>query len=257
MASTLADGHYQLDQKVALVTGASSGLGQHFATVLSSAGCRVALAARRVERLEELAGKLGNDARAYQLDVTDDKAVGATLAQIRQDMGPVDVLVNNAGIGRTGSFLEATDQDTRDTFATNQQAVWQVAQHTARQMVDDSIAGSIINIASVLGLRVMSGTASYAVSKAAVVQMTRAMAIELARYNIRSNAMAPGYFSTEMNSDVLASEHGQRLLQRSPMRRAGEYHELDGLLLLLASPLSRFITGSIIPVDGGHNIGGL
>ncbi len=253
----IANGFPDLRGKVALVTGASSGLGQHFARVLSRAGCRVAVTARRKERLDELAAALGNDAKAYSLDVTDGKAVADTLESVHRDLGPASILVNNAGIGLASSFLDASAEDTRQTFETNQQAVWQVAQTTARQMVAQNVAGSIINIASVLGLRVMSGAASYSVSKAAVVQMTKAMALELARHNIRANALAPGYFPTEMNSEFLQSEAGAKVLNRSPMRRAGEYSELDGILLLLASSRSSFITGTVIPVDGGHSIAGL
>lgn len=252
-----ANNYFNLKGKVALVTGASSGLGQHFANVLASAGCQVAVTARRKQRLDTLATSLGDAARAYSLDVTDSAAVADTLESIQQDMGPVSILVNNAGIGLASSFLDATLEDTRQTFETNQLAVWQVAQMTARQMVAAEIPGSIINIASVLGLRVMSGTASYSVSKAAVVQMTKAMALELARHNIRANALAPGYFPTEMNSELLESEAGAKVLKRSPMRRAGEYRELEGILLLLASDRSSFITGSVIPVDGGHSIAGL
>ena len=253
----LDSGYFNLSGQVALVTGASSGLGEYFATVLARAGCKVAITARRRERLDSLAANLGGNTTAYSLDVTDAEAVGRTLAHIRSDLGPVSILVNNAGIGLASSFLDAEEADTRQTFETNQQAVWQVAQLTARQMVAEEIPGSIINIASVLGLRVMSGAASYSVSKAAVVQMTKAMALELARYNIRANALAPGYFPTEMNSDFLKSEAGAKVLNRSPMRRAGEYEELQGIVLLLASARSSFITGTVIPVDGGHSIGGL
>ena len=253
----LPSDYFDLTGQVALVTGASSGLGQHFANVLANAGCRVAVTARRKERLDKLATSLGDGALALSLDVTDAAAVSDTLESIRRDMGPVSILVNNAGIGLASSFLDAPIEDTRQTFETNQQAVWQVAQVTARQMVAENIAGSIINIASVLGLRVMSGAASYSVSKAAVVQMTKAMALELARYSIRANALAPGYFPTEMNSDFLKSEAGAKVLNRSPMRRAGEYAELEGILLLLASARSSFITGAVIPVDGGHSIAGL
>lgn len=251
------ENYFDLQDKVALITGASSGLGAHFAKVLCSAGCQVVLTARRKERLDELAGALGGKARAYSMDVTDATAVADTLAQVRSDVGPLSVLVNNAGIGLASSFLDAEEDATRQTFETNQHAVWRVAQVAARHMVADQIPGSIINIASVLGLRVMSGAASYAVSKAAVVQMTKAMALELARHNIRANALAPGYFPTEMNSDFLQSDAGARVLNRSPMRRAGEYAELEGILLLLASPRSSFITGTVIPVDGGHSIAGL
>lgn len=251
---------FALEGKVAVVTGASSGLGHHFASVLAAAGCRVALLARRLDRLDELAQDIvakGGSALPLAVDVTDREAVQLAFDNIEKELGAVSILVNNAGIGLPGSFLQESAEQTTRVLELNQHAVWQVAQIAARQMVDAGQGGSIINIASILGLRVMPGTASYAVSKAAVIQMTKSIALELARYGIRANAIAPGYFSTEMNDDFLASDEGKKILQRAPMRRAGEYSELDGALLLLASTRGSFMTGTVIPVDGGHLISSL
>lgn len=251
---------FALDDQIAVVTGASSGLGRHFASVLALNGCKVALLARRQERLEELATDLekkGATAKPFAVDVTDDDAVRETFDKIKLELGTVSVLVNNAGIGLPGSFLDEPAEQTSRVFNVNQQAVWNVAQEAARQMVEAGNGGSIINIASILGLRVLPGASSYAVSKAAVIQMTKSIALELARYNVRANAIAPGYFATEMNDDFLASKDGEKILRRSPMRRAGQYEELDGVLLLLASSRSSFMTGAVIPVDGGHLISSL
>lgn len=256
----LADNYFELQDKVAVVTGASSGLGRHFAEVLAAAGCKVALLARRIDRLEDLCQTIesqGGQALALQVDVCQPAEVDTAFATLGSKLGPVQVLVNNAGIGVTTRFLEpATAEDDR-MMDVNQHAVWRVAQVAARQMVDAEVAGSIINIASILGLRVSAGTGGYAVSKAAVIHMTKVMALELARYNIRANAIAPGYFSTEMNAEMLASEQGQKIIKKVPMRRVGEYEELDGLLLLLASNRGSFMTGTVVPVDGGHLNSGL
>lgn len=258
-----ADNYFELEGKVALITGASSGLGEHFARTLAKAGCKVVATARRVDRLQKLCDEVKNDSAVsgtvlpLALDVTNADAISETLATVKDTLGSIQILINNAGIGKVSYFLDAEDADTQDVFETNQNAVWKVAQLTARQMVENNVSGSIINISSVLGLRVMTGTASYAVSKAAVIQMTKVMALELARHNIRANAIAPGYFSTEMNSEFLESEAGHKILSRSPMKRHGVYEELDGLVLLLSSERSKFITGTVIPVDGGHCIAGL
>ena len=247
--------YFALHNKVAVVTGASSGLGHHFAHTLAAAGCKVALLARRVDRLEELRHKIeaqGGQAVALQADVSQPSEIDTAFARLRSELGPVEVLVNNAGMGVVTRFLEpSTDEDDK-MIDVNQHAVWRVAQVAARQMVDAQVQGSIINIASILGLRVSSGMGGYAVSKAAVIHMTKVMSLELARYNIRANAIAPGYFSTEMNAEMLASEQGEKIIKKVPMRRVGQYEELEGILLLLASKRSSFMTGTVVPVDGGH-----
>lgn len=245
--------YFDLEDRIALVTGASSGLGWHFSRLLAAHGCVVGIAARRQQRLAELQTeieKTGGRAIPLVMDVRDSDSVSAGLARLREEAGDCSILVNNAGVAVTQSFLDADVQN--DTvFDVNQHAVWRVGQQVCRQMRETG-GGSVINIASIAGLRQFSGAASYVVSKAAVVQLTKVMALELARFNIRVNAIAPGYFATEMNADFLASKAGQTILGRSPMRRSGQLTELDGVVLLLASERSSFMTGAVIPVDGGH-----
>ena len=246
--------YFDLSGRVALVTGASSGLGAHFARTLAGAGAKVVLAARRMDRLKALAADIGASAVPVEMDVTDRSSIKSGLDQLD---APPNIVINNAGIARGAAFLDATDQDTRDTFATNQQAVWDVAQLTARAMVAADTGGSIINISSILALGTGMGVASYATTKAAVAHMTKVLALELAPNNIRVNAIAPGYFTSEMTQDYLKSEHGLKILGRVPMKRHGDHHELDGLLLLLASDRSSYMTGTVTPVDGGHLISSL
>jgi len=256
----LANDYFELSGKLALVTGASSGLGLHFATRLADAGAGVILAARRKDRLEALAADIqlkGGVAHVLELDVNNHTTTSATLAHMAEHIGTPDILVNNAGIARAARFLDANNEDTETVFGVNQNSVWHVSQIVCKQMVNAEKAGSVINIASILGLSVMPGVGSYAVSKAAVVQMTKVMALELARHNIRVNAIAPGYFDTEINEGFLNSDAGQKIIKRVPARRVGELDELTGVLLLLASDKSAYITGTTIPVDGGHLVAGL
>lgn len=255
MTETVANGWFGLEGRVALVTGASSGLGRHFARVLASAGCIVGLAARREGYLTSLAreiGDAGGRAVVLRTDVTDAASVADSVARLAEEAGTPTVLVNNAGMAKGAAFLDATDGDMRSTFALNQMAAWTVAQTVCRGMVAAGTGGSVINIASITGERPVGGAAAYAVSKAAVIHMTKVMALELARHDIRVNALAPGYFATDMNREFLQSEAGRKLLRRSPMRRAGAMEELDGPLLMLASDRGAFVTGAVLPVDGGH-----
>lgn len=243
-----------LDGKTVLITGASSGLGQHFAKVLSVAGARVAVTARRRDRLDRLAAEIsdaGGTALAVGMDVTDRGSVTAALDEIAEQLAVPDVLVNNAGVATGAAVLDVTDADWRKVIDTNLEGAWIVAQETARRMKDAG-GGNIINTASILGLRVSAGVAPYAISKAAVVQMTKVLALELARYQIRVNALAPGYIETDLNEGYLNSDAGQTMIKRIPMRRCGQLHDLDGPLLLLASDASGYMTGTVIPVDGGH-----
>lgn len=252
--------YFNLQNSVALITGASSGLGAHFAKTLAGAGAKVGIAARRLERLEALARQIeavGGTAVPLEMDVTDRGSIQSGLDHLTKAAGTPTILINNAGIARSGSFLAATDADTRHLFETNQQAVWDAAQLVSRALVAAELPGSIINISSILGLATGSGVASYATSKGAVAHMTKLMALELAPHNIRVNAIAPGYFRSEMTEDYLSSAHGQKILQRVPMKRHGEHGELDGLLLLLASDRGSFMTGTVTPVDGGHLISSL
>lgn len=252
--------YFRLKGNTALITGASSGLGRHFAKTLAAAGCAVGLAARRVPLLEDLAAEIrayGGTALVLKMDVTDPGAIDDGLANLSQNIEPPQILINNAGTAAPAPFLTANAEDTAGVFALNQSAPWHVAQAFCRSLVDSGTSGSVVNIASITGLRTVGGAASYAVSKAAIIQMTKVMALELARYNIRVNAIAPGYFETDLNRDFLQSDAGQKIISRVPMRRAGTPQDLDGALLLLASEHSRFMTGSVIPVDGGHLVSGL
>lgn len=247
---------FDLTGKTALITGASSGLGEHFAHTLARAGARVVVTARRTDRLEALVAELqaqGHEALAVPMDVTDADSVNAAFDQAEQHWGVVDVLVNNAGIADPVMFLNMTEGNWRSTLATNLDGAWRVAHRASLAMVKAGPGGSIVNVASILGLRVGTALSHYAVAKAGVVQLTKSMSLELARNNIRVNAIAPGYFSTEMNSDYFATQQGQDYIRsKVPMRRLGQIEELDGPLLLLASEAGSFITGTVINVDGGH-----
>lgn len=244
--------YFGLNGRTALITGASSGLGAHFAKTLARAGCNVGIAARRLDRLEDLAKEIGPSAIPIEMDVTNKASILAGVNFLSKQASTPTVVLNNAGIARSGAFLEASDDDTKAVFAANQQAVWDVAQVTARAIVAENIAGSIINVSSILGLRTGVAVASYAVSKAAVAHLTKMLALELAPNNIRVNAIAPGYFTSEMTQNYLKSDAGQRNIARVPMKRHGELNELEGLILLLASDRASYMTGTVIPIDGGH-----
>ncbi len=245
--------------KIALVTGASSGIGAHIAKLLASNGARVCIAARRRDRLADLAHEIdagGGKAFAVGMDVTERVSVVAALDEILREVGPPSILVNNAGVASGANALDVTDEDWRRVIDTNLQGAWIAAQETAKRMRDAG-GGVIVNTASILGLRVSPGVAPYAISKAGIVQMTKVMALELARYNIRVNAIAPGYIATDINQEFLASDVGQAMIKRIPMRRVGQMSDLDGPMLLLVSDASAYMTGAVIPVDGGHLVSSL
>ena len=248
----------ELRGRTALVTGAFSGLGLHYCRVLAAHGARVAMVGRRIERGQALAAEIGaalgraDDVRAYAMDVTEAASVRDALARAGAELGTPVIVVNNAGTARRAPSLELSDEDWAAVIAVNLTGVFRVAQASARAMVDAGLPGSIINIASILGLRVRTQVASYAASKAAVVQLTHALALEWAEHGIRVNAIAPGYFETDINRDLLNSDAGRAIIARVPQKRVGQMPELDGLLLLLASDASSYMTGAVIPVDGGH-----
>lgn len=251
---------FRLDGKLVLVTGASSGLGRHFACRLASAGAHVALAARRTELLEKIVADItsaGGRAFAVRLDVTDSGSVRDCFDQIATRAGVPDVLVNNAGLTVTKPILEQDESDWDRVLDTNLKGCWLVGTEAARRMKAENKGGSLINVASILGERVAGGVAPYAISKAGVVQTTKAMALELARYGIRVNALLPGYMATDLNRDFLNSEAGKRLCARIPSRRFGELTDLDGPLLLLASDAGRAMSGTTLAVDGAHLVSSL
>ena len=256
-----ADPHlrFRLDGQTALVTGASSGLGAHFARVLANAGARVALAARRVDKLQPLVEEVlsaGGAARAVALDVTNALSVRECFDDLA-DWGAPSIIVNNAGVTVTRPLLEQTEEDFDSVLDTNLKGCWLVATEGARRMVAANVGGSIINVASILALRVAGGVAPYAISKAGVVQATKSLALELARHGIRVNALLPGYVATDLNRDFLTSEAGRKLQLRIPTRRFGQMTDLDGPLLLLASEAGVAMTGTTIAVDGGHLVSSL
>jgi NAD(P)-dependent dehydrogenase (short-subunit alcohol dehydrogenase family) len=240
--------------KTALVTGASSGLGRHFGKVLAAAGAKVVLGARRLDRLNAVAEDIrgaGGEAYGVVLDVTSSASVVAAFEDGETHLGPISVVVNNAGIPSQSYFLKMSEDEWRGVLDVNLDGVFRVGQEGAKRMARRGEGGTIINIASVMGFGVLKTLAPYAVSKAGVIQLTKAMALELARDGIRVNALAPGYVTTEMNDDFLTGEAGRKLLAKVPMTRAGELPELDGPLLLLASDAGSYMTGSVITVDGG------
>ncbi len=247
---------FKLDGKVALITGAGSGLGRQFAETLSDAGASVVLAARRREKLEETAELVrnkGGNAICLELDVTDSLSVTNCVRETTSEFGTPDILVNNAGIAKQAFLTDISEDDWDAVLDTNLKGVFMVAQAVVKSMINADKHGSIINIASVLGLRVSKALGSYIAAKSAVVQLTKAMAIEWSRYNIRVNALAPGYFITEINQEQFADGSAEDfLMQRVPMSRVGDLPEIAGPLLLLASDAGSYMTGSIIAVDGGH-----
>ena len=243
--------------KAALITGASSGLGRHFALTMARAGADVALAARRVEMLESLAAevaKTGRKAVAIQLDVADAGNVALAVEQTAAALGSLDILVNNAGMAPGDAALDVDEATWDRCMDTNLKGAWLTAQAAARQMIRGGEGGAIVNIASILSVRVQKGTAPYAVSKAGLLQMTKALALEWARYGIRVNALAPGYIETDISRDFMQSEGGRRMLKAIPQRRFGKPEDLDGALLFLSCAASDYVTGIFLPVDGGHTL---
>jgi NAD(P)-dependent dehydrogenase (short-subunit alcohol dehydrogenase family) len=246
---------FSLEGKVALVTGASSGFGLHFAHMLSRAGAKVILAARRTDLIQAEADKInaaGGEAIAVTMDVTSSQSIADALDEIEGAFGVVTVVINNAGITIPKLLLDLSDDEWNRVIDTNLNGVAFVTREAARRMIAADTGGSIVNIASILAERVQKALTNYAASKAAVVQFTKTAALELAQYNIRVNALCPGYFQTELNGAWFKTQDGQALIKRIPQRRTGNLEELNGPLLLLASDAGSLMTGSAVTVDGGH-----
>lgn len=248
--------------KVALITGASSGLGARFAKVLAMAGAQVVLAARRMDRLKELRAEIeaeGGAAHVVALDVTDYASIKAAVAHAETEAGPIDILVNNAGVSSSQRLIDVTPDDYAYVMDTNQRGAFFVAQEVARRMIlrykgDPRKQHRIINIASLAALRVVPQLGLYCMSKAAVVHMTKSMALEWGQFGINVNAICPGYIGTEINLDYFDSEQGRQLLATLPRRRLGKPEDLDGLLLLLAAEESHLLNGTIVNADDGLGV---
>lgn len=248
----------RLDGKTALVTGASSGLGDRFARLLAESGAAVAIAARRLDRLEQLASAIaqnGGRAHAVAMDVTDVASVRAGVAAAEAALGPIDVLVNNSGVSVTARIGDIEEPDYDFVMNTNLKGAFFVAQAVGRSMIASKRPGRIINIASAAGLQPLGQISVYGMSKAGVIHMTRSMALEWGRYNINVNALCPGYIETEINRDYWNTEGGRKLLAQLPRRRVGKPEDLDGLVLLLASDRSGFVNGATIAADDGLTAG--
>ncbi len=243
--------------KTAFITGASSGLGQHFARLLSGHGMKIALAARRTDRLQVTANEIkaaGGQAVPVKLDVTDPQSVKDAVAHAETELGAIHLLINNSGIVQAKKAIDLDVSDWDWMMDTNLKGSWMVATEVARHMRRLGHGGSIINIASIIAFRVQKEIMTYGISKAGVVQMSKGMAEEFARFGIRVNAIAPGYVITDLNREYLLSEHGEAMKKKIPFRRFGEPEDLDGPILLLASDAGRYITGVCLPVDGGHTL---
>ncbi len=251
-----------LKEKVAFVSGASSGIGARCARVLAAAGANVVLAARRLSRLKELRAEIeaaGGAAHATRLDVADPDSVVGAVAEAESQCGPIDILINNAGVAIAQPLTEVQASDYERMFGTNVRGAFFLAQEVGRRMIEHNRAnsgfcGRIVNVASAAGLRPLSRLGVYSMTKAAVIQMTRAQALEWGRFGINVNAICPGYVRTEMNEALWDSENGQRLLQALPRQRVGTVEDLDGLVLLLSSDESRMINGAVIAIDDGFSL---
>lgn len=251
---------FSITDKIALITGASSGIGATLAKALSDAGAKVIVAARRRERLDQLVSEIkaqGGEAFAVAMDVTDRESVNAAIATGIQALGTPTIVINNAGVASPRSFVSMEESARDYVMDTNFNGVWNVAQECARRMIDAGLPGSIVNLASVLGLTVKLGQTNYCASKGAVVQLTRAMALDLIKHNIRVNAVAPGWFRTEINAEYFDSDAGKEFITRMPAKRLGNLDELVGPVLMLCSDSASFVNGVVLPVDGAISVTGI
>jgi len=246
-----------LTGQVALITGTTSGLGKRFAQVLASKGAKVAITGRRVERLEDLKTQIeadGGTVAAVPLDVTDEQSIINCVEETEKQLGPITLLVNNAGMNIEGLVVNVETEEFDRIMSTNVRGPFLMAREVGKRMIERGQGGQVINIASIAAKRALAGLVPYCTSKAAVAMMTQALAREWARYNINVNAICPGFITTEINEDWFNSDAGQKQLKKYPRRRAGEPSDLDGALLLLASPKSRFITGELLVVDDAQSL---
>jgi NAD(P)-dependent dehydrogenase (short-subunit alcohol dehydrogenase family) len=243
--------------EVAFVTGASSGIGRRFAEILAQAGAKVALAARRTEVLAEIAEAIERDGGTclpVACDVTDRASIAAAIARAEEQLGPLSVLVNNAGVVVSKPLFEHTEEDWDYVVDTNLKGAWLMARDFAHHLVEKKRPGRIINISSILGFRTIGRVPAYCAAKAGLTHLTHVMAMELARYGILVNALAPGYIETDFNREYFKTPAGQNLIGRIPLKRIGQAPDLDGALLFLASPASAYLTGAVLSVDGGHGV---
>jgi NAD(P)-dependent dehydrogenase (short-subunit alcohol dehydrogenase family) len=246
---------FDLAGEVALVTGASSGIGRHLAQLLAAAGAKVALAARRADQLEAAAGEIsssGGQGLPIVCDVTRSESVVAAIMTAENELGPLSILVNNAGVVVSKPLFEHTEADWDYVIDTNLKGAWLAAREFAHHLVGLKRPGRIINISSVLGFRTIGRVPAYCAAKAGLTHLTRVLAMELARYGILVNALAPGYVETDFNRAFFQTEAGKALISRIPLKRLGQTEDLDGALLFLASPASAYVTGAVISIDGGH-----
>jgi NAD(P)-dependent dehydrogenase (short-subunit alcohol dehydrogenase family) len=251
---------FDITGQVVLVTGASSGIGRHFAEVLAAAGAKVAAAARRADPLAELARDIesrGGTCLPLSCDVTDRESIVAAIATAEERLGPLSILVNNAGVVVSKPLFEHTEADWDYVVDTNLKGAWLAAREFAHHLVEKKRPGRIINISSILASRTIGRVPSYCAAKAGLTHLTQVLAMELARYGILVNALAPGYVETDFNREYFKSEAGKALIGRIPLRRLGQAPDLDGALLFLASPASAYVTGAVIAVDGGHAVAGI
>ena len=248
---------FDISGEVVLVTGASSGIGRHFAQVLAAAGAKVAAAARRADRLSELARDIesrGGMCLPLACDVTKQDSIREAIANAEDRLGPLSVLVNNAGVVVSKPLFEHSEADWDHVVDTNLKGAWLAARDFAHHLVERKRHGRIINIASVLGFRTIGQVPAYCAAKAGLIHLTHVLAMELARHRILVNALAPGYVETDFNREFFKTEAGQRLISRIPLKRIAQSEDLDGALLFLVSPASAYVTGAVISVDGGHGV---
>ncbi|MAI49808.1 MAG: 2-deoxy-D-gluconate 3-dehydrogenase [Rhodospirillaceae bacterium] len=249
--------NFSLAKQVALVTGASSGLGEAFAGFLADAGAQVVLGARRADRCAEAAAKIGENAASVMLDVTNSDSIEAGLDAAEAAFGTVDIVINNAGTVTNRALVDMPPEEWRQVIDTNLTGCFLVTQAVARRMIAAETGGRIVNVSSMLGETPAGQVHAYSASKAGINQLTRTSAMELARHNISVNALAPGYIQTDLNTNFLNGPAGERIIKRVPQRRFGQISDLEGLLLLLTSPAGGYMTGEIVTIDGGLSLSGM